>query len=304
MIAPLEGVRYQKGVRFFTNRKFNKFKKRLVKETRVSERLAQLEFLKAGKGGVYPENDLVVSLTSYTERLPVVHHAVESLLQQSLKPKKVLLWIHECNKELKLPEELQEQCTRGLEVRYCPEDYGPYTKYYYTLKEFGDNPMVTVDDDILYPLDSLEKLWEAYQREPKVIHGHQAHFIKLNEAGEVLPYKQWQRFTTNFNKGLKVFPTGVGGVLYPPHSLHKDALNEQLFMELCPKSDDVWLKAMSLLNKIECRKIPHTGAWSQAFLSVQHNAGTLKSQNKSKKDGNDVKIARVFKHYDLGGYLD
>jgi hypothetical protein len=36
------------------------------------------------------------------------------------------------------------------------------------------------------------------------------------------------------------------GVLYPPASLHPDALNAQMAAELAPTADDLWFKVMAL----------------------------------------------------------
>jgi hypothetical protein len=35
-------------------------------------------------------------------------------------------------------------------------------------------------------------------------------------------------------------PTGVGGILYPPASLHPDLFDEETFTRLCPDGDDFW----------------------------------------------------------------
>ena len=38
-----------------------------------------------------------------------------------------------------------------------------------------------------------------------------------------------------------IFPTGVGGVLYPPGSLSPAVLDKETFRALCPRADDLWL---------------------------------------------------------------
>jgi hypothetical protein len=45
----------------------------------------------------------------------------------------------------------------------------------------------------------------------------------------------------------RVFPTAVGGVLYPPGSLPDVAFDADLALQLSPTNDDVWLWAMRLL---------------------------------------------------------
>ena len=62
-----------------------------------------------------------------------------------------------------MPKELKELMKRGLEIRFC-KDIGPHGKLIYALKEFPDAIVVTADDDMIYPKDWLEKLFESYKK--------------------------------------------------------------------------------------------------------------------------------------------
>jgi len=42
--------------------------------------------------------------------------------------------------------------------------------------------------------------------------------------------------------------TSGGGTLFPPHSLHKDASREDIFMKLPPTTDDLWYWTMAVAN--------------------------------------------------------
>lgn len=48
-------------------------------------------------------------------------------------------------------------------------------------------------------------------------------------------------------EGLDEFASG-GGILFPPHSLHADVLNVELFMALSPSTCDWWFWAMAKLQ--------------------------------------------------------
>jgi hypothetical protein len=48
---------------------------------------------------------------------------------------------------------------------------------------------------------------------------------------------------------------GMSGVLYPPHSLHNDVLNINLFRTLIPTHDDVYFWAMALRNKTKIQLV-------------------------------------------------
>ncbi|WP_147707782.1 hypothetical protein [Microvirga massiliensis] len=70
---------------------------------------------------------------------------------------------------------------------------------------------------------------------------HRAHKISFDKQGCLRPYAQWLYETREPEESIAIFPTGVGGVLYPPGSLSTEVLDEISFRELCPKADDIWL---------------------------------------------------------------
>jgi hypothetical protein len=44
---------------------------------------------------------------------------------------------------------------------------------------------------------------------------------------------------------IDLLATGVGGILYPPNSLHPDVREAALFQRLCPTGDDLWFYWMA-----------------------------------------------------------
>ena len=268
------------------------------------QRTGQLHWsaLHSNEAGVgnHLDEEVVVSLTTFDKRLDNVYLTVESLLQQSLKPDRVVLWIAE--HELAgaaLPHILRLQEQRGLEVRFCDEDLGPYKKFYYALQCFPDSLLITVDDDTLYPHDLVDQLYRAHRADPATIPCHRAHRIRLAPGGGVLPYKRWEKPTLDGTPSRLVFPTGVGGVLYAPGHLDDQVLDRDRFMALCPGADDIWLKAMSLRAGHCCRRVADPRDFRGRFLTVEESQlHSLKRANKA-ADGNDLKFQAVFDHYQL-----
>jgi hypothetical protein len=93
---------------------------------------------------------------------------------------------------------------------------------------------------------------------------------------------------------MMLFPTGTGGVLYPPHCLHEEVHNVEAFCQLCPSADDVWFKAMAMLNNVPCRKVlPHY----RPIPGVSNTQeGGLWTMNQIQ---NDQQIEAVFSRYRL-----
>ncbi|MFZ1980133.1 MAG: glycosyltransferase domain-containing protein, partial [Smithella sp.] len=188
---------------------------------------------------------LIVSITSFGQRMYDVHFALYSLLNQTLKPDEIILWLGEKefpHKEGNLPQSVLSLKNNGLTIKWC-KDMGPYTKLIPALKEYPDDIIVTADDDIYYPRKFLELLYGAYLKEPQYIHCHRVHKITFDKNKNIQKYSKWIRQASNIESSLCNFLTGAGGVLYPPNSLYKDVLNEELFLKLSPTADDIWFWA-------------------------------------------------------------
>lgn len=273
----------------------------------VATGLMRMSALNSSQSGVMPDSNrqLLISLTTFSKRIDDVFICIESLLQQTLKPNKIILWLsREEFSESDIPAALQLQMARGLEVRFCEKDIGPYKKIIPALHEFPDFKIITVDDDVIYPVDLVDKLYRSYISDPHVIHAFQAHRIGLDEGGNLLPYKQWQRPTQDHTPSLLTYPVGIGGVLYFPGCFAHDVTDEQRFMSLAPMADDIWLKAMSLAAGVKCQKVADERPWDSRYIMIEGSQKyALKRKNKSPTEGNDYKLAQVFSAYQLASRL-
>lgn len=197
----------------------------------------------------------IISLTSYGKRIAdLTPYTIFTFFNQSVKPDKIILWIGHNDKE-NVPKIFKKLAKKGLEIRFC-EDIKSYTKIIYALEAFPDDCVITADDDVLYPKDWIERLLAAYEKNPEKIIYLRAHGIKTDENHHPLSYNDWFNCIepkTYFGNGkhspFSVFPTGVGGILYPPKCFYKDVTNRELFMKLAPQADDIWLWAMAVINE-------------------------------------------------------
>ncbi|OYU12433.1 MAG: hypothetical protein CFE38_08175 [Comamonadaceae bacterium PBBC1] len=245
--------------------------------------------------------ELIVSLTTIPERIDMLALCLDSLLRQSLKPDRLILWLsetHETNYKVinrsLLPTDLLRLIPRGLEIRWC-KDIRSFRKIVPTRQEHPKALIVTADDDIFYPRYWLKALYEAYQAEPQYVHCHRAHRIKYDVTGTPLSYNQWQMMAEGYQgPSFALFPTSGGGALYAPNHLHAEMLNERAFLSLCPKADDVWLKAMSLMANVQCKKVAKE-TFPLIELRIPNNR-TLWSEN-STVSGNDPQIKAVAERY-------
>lgn len=238
-------------------------------------------------------NKLIVSLTSYPPRFSKLHLTIKSLLAQSLTPDRIILWIaHEDKKSVSAVLIEYEARFERFEIRYC-EDLRSYKKIIPTLSKFPDHFIVTVDDDVFYSRHWLKGLCETWCGNPNEIVAYRAHKISFNIDGSIKPYSNWQKNYMSRSKNDCLFPTGCGGVLYPPGSLHEEVMNTELFRGMCPHADDVWLFWMGRLNQSRIL-VPQTS------FNVVNWQGTDQSglaQENVANNGNDLQIKALQKHY-------
>ena len=133
----------------------------------------------SGVNQIKREVPVVVSLTSYEERFDDLVISLYSLLNQTIKPDRIILWLSDEFEGVNdLPYEITRFIKNGLEIRFV-KDIKSYTKAVYAFKEFPNAIVVTADDDIYYPKNWLEKLYHSYITHPQDIQVHRAHRVKL-----------------------------------------------------------------------------------------------------------------------------
>ncbi|MDR1560902.1 MAG: hypothetical protein LBS23_00925, partial [Holosporaceae bacterium] len=205
---------------------------------------------------------LIVSMTSYPERMYDMHFALYSLLKQTLKPDEIILWLAEDefpHGEKDVPDNVLNLKKHGVTIRFC-EDFKSFNKIIHALKEYTDDVIISCDDDVFYEENLLEDLYCAYLRNPDMIHAGRTVVITANCFGNILQYEKWTFIEgLNNHSGLSVFVTGAGGVLYPPNvnkSLaNETTLNSRLFMDICPTADDIWMWGMAVLSGIKINAV-------------------------------------------------
>lgn len=247
---------------------------------------------------------IIVSLTSFPERMYDIKYTLYSLLHQTVKPDEIILWLAReqfPNLESDIAPSILKLKENGLSIMWC-ENLKSYKKIIPALKAFPDDIIITADDDIYYPENWLELLYQAFLSKPNHIHCHRAHRVILNNH-QLAPYAQWPKelpHSENNTSPLNFFTSG-GGVLFPPHSLHKDTTNISAFMQLAPDADDIWLWAMALLNNTSISIVEHNIPQIQSTNYARElgffNEHTLATTNTGAINNNDTFLQNILNAY-------
>lgn len=239
---------------------------------------------------------IIVSMTSYPPRIAGAVMAIRSILDGVVKPDKVVLNLKDPefpNREKDLPDALLALCNQGLEINWWPRNIRSFAKVVPTLTKYPDDAIVLADDDFKYPSDWLEAILTAHEKFPRDIIASRAHIIPLGRDGSIAPYNNWLQSVHGCPNIANVFPTTGAGTLYPPHSLSEFVCDEDVFLQDCPRADDVWMWAMRVLKGTRVRvlrrpfiQVPVAKAKGVALANYNVEAG-----------GNDIQLDAVLRRF-------
>ncbi len=237
------------------------------------------------------DSTLVVSLTSYPPRFPTLANTIRSLLDQSVAPDRMTLWLAHEDWD-RLPVEVERLQSHGLEILTC-DDIGSYKKIIPLLDASRDQFIATCDDDVYYDPQWLATLVQGYGRLDPSIVCRRAHRPKRDAAGRMMPYQSWDWDVINHRiSATDIFPTGVGGILYPPGCFADEVTDREAFMRLCPRGDDIWLYWMGRRAGSLYRQ---SGPRFRAIEWPTTQRTSLFSGNA--RNGNDIQIRAISEAY-------
>lgn len=214
------------------------------------------------QGGIYkllgtkrPRIPILISLTSTQARLPFTHLTILSLLRQSVIPDKIILWLSEDPylmdngiKKHEVPMELRKLQGELFSIQWT-DNIGSYRKLIPTLKQYGldSRAVLTVDDDVYYRPTFLSHLYRNHLVHPTHILCRLSRKVCWITPSEFAPYESWPVINESQTR-QDVIPVGQQGILYPPGSLDGATLDVHTLKDLCPSSDDLWFRLMSLMK--------------------------------------------------------
>lgn len=245
---------------------------------------------------------IIVSLTTIPKRIKCVTYAIKSMMIQSVKADKIILWLDKerFNDEI-LSRELKELKSLGLEVEYV-EDVGPHTKYLYVMQYYPNDFVVTIDDDIMYPITLIENLWKANLLYPHAVCAQWVWKMRMTRDGVPYPINNFEDMDVRAESDLKTeyMAQGVGGILYPPHCIKQEYLDTELIRKLVFKQDDIWLKAVETLSGTDVVRVQSIDGVVYPYVP---GSQTVALRFGNAAGGNDRYIKNVFEFWNLYGFF-
>lgn len=248
------------------------------------------------------KEQVIVSLTSFPAAIWYARQAVKSILEGTILPDKVVLYLTFSQfGENGIPEELQNLANSNpiFEIRNYNDDIRSYRKLVPALNDFPDAVIVTIDDDVWYDKNMLRVLLRLHNKIPDAIFAHRAKRIKINA-----PYRKWKKYrwysfvTKKIHSSFENIQTGVGGVLYPPNALKKEMIDPEQFKAIAPTTDDIWFWAAAVANGTKIIPVPF--GYNKPKGLHKPKSLSLKTVNfKSGTDLNSESLKKIIEKYPI-----
>lgn len=244
----------------------------------------------------------IVSLTSHPERIAVAEKCIRTLINQTVKPKKLILWLSTeqfPEREGGIPHGLvvlKNTCD-FFDISWVEGDLKPHKKYFYAMQEWPDEPVIIVDDDVSYDVHLVEYLLESYEKFPDCVSAMRVNLMMFRRDGSIMDYEGWTMGYRMLQDtpSTQLVPTGVGGVLYPPHTLPKEAFNKTAIEENCLYCDDLWLKILA--SHAGVKTVMPEKFCIERLIDGSQNVALWK-MNVRHGNNNDVSLQNILNYYE------
>ena len=172
---------------------------------------------------------LVAGLYSHDVRLQYVHKTIESLLNQSIRPARIVLNIPKGQASM-LSEEAKQMVTQGfVEINEVAVDFRQHNKYLYTMLKYPGSATLLFADNCIYPEDTISTLWVKYLENPCNVYAGETKIIALDNDSNPMEYEHWGthgRLYKNYDGYKDQMALATGGILIPPSTI-SDTFNKK-----------------------------------------------------------------------------
>lgn len=250
---------------------------------------------------------IIVSLTSYPPRIANIHKVIESLYRQTIPADEIILYLS-LDEFPKAEEDLPETLRRlngqnGFRVEWVQGNLKSHKKYYYSLQQYKDAVVITVDDDMVYARTMIGELIESHKEFPDAVSARRVRIIMKNGEG-LEPYSKWEgeKYLDEYIgvPRMDLCAIGSGGICYPTWT-RDHWFDEKMIFKTSEEQDDLWLKYNELIDNV-----PVVYKKSlQKDITIEDSQISRLSSNNLYGRGNDkcmYELSVLWKEQDENGY--
>ncbi|MDI2090341.1 glycosyltransferase [Commensalibacter oyaizuii] len=238
-----------------------------------------------------------VNLTTTSSRLGLCSATIWSLIHQTKKPDKIVLWISQeaylADEGIKaIPSWIDElnSILNIIEVKFV-ENTGPYRKIINAIRSANQSDILFyVDDDVIYGDKWLETLLQDfYENGSKLAIASRVRIIRRNIFGRLQSYSRYRICKKPIKFSRDYIITGVGGCVLTKSMISQALINNDDYILLAPKTDDIWISKILELSGTMVRACPKALAYVD---EIDHKNNALNLLNTYQIKGSNL-IAKL-----------
>lgn len=231
-------------------------------------------------------------MTTIPSRECIFDTALNSLLGQSYWFDKLIINIDD--EELFVKYQKYIDVDYRIELNLCEKKWKSCNKLLPTLKKYPNAVIITVDDDIIYPIDCIKKLVEKHEKFPNYIISHENFPLLVDKETKEIKY------FLGFDAKLEQSQFGKymsNCCLYPPHTFDgTDLFNYDDFMYVTLGYDDeMWFWINSVLKGV--KSITLNYVFTFFTDGIENDSEKLSDYNIKRQDIYDLQIKRLNEKY-------
>ena len=219
-----------------------------------------------------PGGRVVVSLSTLPDRIGRLQPTLKSLLNQTHPPDEIVLAVPKFSVRQRREYEFPKYLSRvpRLRVLRCEKDWGPATKFIAVVRDElaagrSDTLIMVVDDDRIYPRDSLELYLHYHAQLPDAV---------LCFRGGAIPRSlNWRDSRIDFGVDLQApkraaVITGCGSYLIQPRFFDDSLWDYSTAPKGAFYMDDMWISGSLERRGVERYVIPASNMMRTAFRQL------------------------------------
>lgn len=240
---------------------------------------------------------VILSMTTIPKRKERLTDNLPAILGQTFKFDKLIINIDDnlSDEDYAWYDELAKKDDR-IEINKAEAKWRSCNKLLPTLKKYPEDVIITLDDDIYYPKNTIKLLVEWYERNPDCIITHEINPIVINDDEDYVSYlntydvmlmqKEWGKYFSNC-------------CLFPPHTFDGTDLYDYDKMMECTNGthDELWFWTQSTINGVQCIGLNYVRSFAPEMLK-QYEEGeyqlTTFNNTHEKIEGYMKKINEVY----------
>lgn len=192
----------------------------------------------------------IVTFTTERDQINTASLVVKNLLNQTYKPDQIVLYIVDKKvSEIDIPVELSELIGDVFQIRFVDTDLKTHNSYYYAMKDYPKDVIITVVNGFDYPVDTIELLREGHKQFPDSIVCLKGNTIPMNAEDDFLTYSEWKDETKIVGKpSHAIMASFSAGVLYPENCFEKSKCSKSEILGDAFDKAELYLKMVEVEN--------------------------------------------------------